>query len=205
MSERTPFYYVHPSNTLTYSSLFAGLLAAIAAKELSSWHVSGGLLALCALLDTFDGRFARRFRRNSEQSAFGVELDSLADAVVFGFIPLACMYPLLDFGGSHGIRVLWLAAAMVYLVSGLTRLGCYNIHQSKADHFLGVPTTLAALFLSALFLAGPSAPLAALALIACAFVMLAPIPIPRPRGVGMAAFVGSILLVLVLHSVEAFQ
>ena len=205
MSDRTPLYYVHASNALTYSSLLAGMLAAIAAQELSSWHVSGGLLALCALLDTFDGRFARRFRRNSDQSAFGVELDSLADAVVFGFVPVACMYPLLEFGESVGVRVFWLTAAMVYLVGALTRLGCYNLHQSKADHFLGVPTTLAALFLAALFLAEPSALVSAFALIACAFAMVASIPIPRPRGVGMAAFVGSILLVLALHCVEVFR
>lgn len=205
MSDRTPWYYVHPSNSLTYGSLLAGLLAAIAAKEISSWHVSGGLLALCALFDTFDGRFARRFRRNSDQSAFGVELDSLADAVVFGFIPVACMYPLLDFGESLGMRVFWLAAAMVYLVGALTRLGCYNLHQSQGNHFLGVPTTLAALFLSALFLAGPSAPVAAVALLACAVAMVAPIPIPRPRRAGLAAFVGSIFLVLILHCVEMFR
>ena len=205
MSAKSPWSYVHPSNALTYASLLAGLLAAIAAQELSSWHLSGGLLALAALLDTFDGRFARRFRRDGRQCAFGIELDSLADAVVFGFIPVACMAALVDFGGSVALRVTWLAAAMLYLVSALTRLGCYNLHQAKGDHFVGVPSTLAALFLSALFLTGPSAVVSAIALVGCGLLMLAPIPVPRPRGVGMAAFVASVLLVVVLHSVEVFR
>jgi CDP-diacylglycerol--serine O-phosphatidyltransferase len=201
MTEQRPSYYLHYSNALTYGSLLAGLTAVLA----SSWHLSGGLLALCALLDTFDGRFARMFRRSDEQSKFGVELDSLADAVVFGFVPIACIYPLLDFGGSLVGQVLWLAAATVYLVSALTRLGCYNLNQSKADHFLGMPTTLVALLLAALFLASPGVALSGFALVAGAVAMLAPIPIPRPRGVGMAAFVALILLILLLHSIEAIR
>ena len=205
MEKNHPLHYIHPSNALTYGSLLTGLLAALAAMEFSSWHVSGGLIAFCALLDTFDGRFARMFSRSADQAAFGVEIDSLADAAVFGVIPVVCMYPLLDFGDSPAGRLLWLAAAMVYLVSALTRLGCYNLHQSKADQFTGLPTTLAALVLSAAFLASPSPLVSAFVLVVCAIAMLAPIPIPRPRGVGLAAFVASILLVLTLHSIEVFR
>src|SRR5204863_51229 len=76
--------YFHPSNAVTYLSLLAGLLAVVTAKEWRSWSAAGGLLALSALADTLDGRFARLFRRDSDQQRFGVELDSLADAVTFG-------------------------------------------------------------------------------------------------------------------------
>ena len=205
MNKRHPLNYIHPSNALTYASLLAGVLAALAAVEFRSWHAAGGLIAFCALLDTFDGRFAGMFKRSADQSAFGVELDSLADAAVFGVIPLVCMYPLLDFSASAAIRCLWLVAAMVYLVSALTRLGCYNLHQSKADQFTGLPTTLAALFLSAVFLARPSALVSACVLVACALAMLAPIPVPRPRRVGLAIFSAFILLVLALHVVEVLR
>jgi len=50
--------YFHPSNAVTYLSLLAGLLAVVTAKEWRSWSAAGGLLALSALADTLDGRFA---------------------------------------------------------------------------------------------------------------------------------------------------
>ena len=200
-----PWSYIHVSNTLTYASLLAGLLAALAAAEFSSWNVSGGLIAFCALADTFDGRFARMFSRTADQSRFGVEIDSLTDAVVFGILPLACMVPLLDFDASPAWRVPWLIAAMLYLISALTRLGCYNLHQSAADQFTGLPTTLSGLILSAAFLARPSPLVSACVLIACAVAMLAPVQIPRPRKAGLAAFVATILMILALHSVEVFR
>lgn len=203
MNSGTPSRYLHASNALTYGSLLAGLLAVIAAAEKSSWHLSGALIASSVVLDTLDGRFARLFPRNSDQSAFGVQLDSLVDAVVFGFVPITCMYLLLDFGASVTARFCWTVAALAYVVSALTRLGCYNLHQVNEDHFVGVPTTLAALFLSTLFLASPPLVLVVLALVVCAYIMVARIAIPRPRGVTLAVFVFWITLVLALHVVGA--
>jgi len=198
-SSRYPLYYLHRSNALTYGSLLAGLLAVMAAGGSGSWNIAGGLLALCALLDTFDGKYAGRFDRSQDRKAFGIELDSLADAVVFGLVPVICIYLLTDFKGSLLMPILWLAAAMVYLVGALTRLGCYNVHQSGSDSFIGVPTTLAALALSTVFLSRPAAITSTVSLIVLALLMVAPITIPRPRGLGMAAFVASIMLVLILH------
>jgi len=199
MKERSPQYYLHSSNALTYASLLSGLLAVVAARGGGSWNIAGALLALSALLDTFDGRYAGSFPRSEDRKAFGVELDSLADAVVFGFVPIACVYLLTDFSGSVMVALLWLGAATAYLVSALTRLGCYNLHQSKADSFTGMPTTVAALVLSALFLGRPSAAASAAALVALAVLMVSSITIPRPRGAGMAAFIASIVLIVILH------
>ena len=204
MREPSPMSYFRPCNALTYGSLLAGFLAALAAASRSGWHYAGALIAFCTLLDTFDGRFARLFPRSADQQAFGCHLDSLADAVVFGFVPVICAARLIDFGAAGtGALVWWSAAAMVYLVATLTRLGCYNLHQSTSNHFVGIPTTLAALLLAALFLMRPSARVTALALAACAVAMSTPIPVPRPRGAGMAAFVLSIVLIIVLHILRA--
>jgi phosphatidylserine synthase len=73
--------YFHRSNLITYLSLLAGLLAIVSAKELGSLSVAGGLIALCALADTLDGKFARLFKRPENQKQFGVQLDSLTDAL----------------------------------------------------------------------------------------------------------------------------
>jgi CDP-diacylglycerol--serine O-phosphatidyltransferase len=199
MKRGTPIRYIHISNTLTYASLLAGLLAVITAKEFYSWHVSGALIAASVVLDTFDGRFARLFPRSDDQRAFGTQLDSLVDAVVFGAAPVICMYFLLDFGAIMIIRALWVGAALAYLICALTRLGCYNLHQTNETHFTGMPTTLAALLLSTLFLVHASPVLSGIALSVCALVMVAPLAIPRPRGVALAVFVIWITLVLSLH------
>ncbi len=203
MNNGTPLRYIHPSNILTYGSLLTGLFAVITAKELSSWHVSGALIAISVVLDTYDGRFARLFSRSNDEKAFGMQLDSLVDGVVFGFVPVTCMYLLLDFGLSTMARLLWSGAALAYLVSALTRLGCFNIHQANEGHFVGIPTTLAALVLSTLFLINESPVLSGFALGICAIAMIAPLAIPRPRGSALTVFVLWITLVLVLHLLEA--
>src|SRR5262249_60817717 len=71
--------YFHPSNAVTYLSLLAGLLAVAAAKEWQSWSAAGALLALSALADTLDGRFARLFHRDRDHDRVSTDLDSLAD------------------------------------------------------------------------------------------------------------------------------
>jgi CDP-diacylglycerol--serine O-phosphatidyltransferase len=205
MTGTAPVRYLHVSNALSYLSLLAGLLAVIAAKDLSSWHLSGALITVSVLLDTFDGRFARLFPRSSDQAVFGMELDSLVDAVVFGFVPVACLYLLLDFGTSAAVRFWWSGAAFIYLVSALTRLGCYNLLQAKEDHFVGMPTTLAALLLSTFALAGISPAVWGFALVCCACAMLAPFALPRPRGPAFVLFISWIILVFTLHVRELLR
>ena len=204
MNSPAPAGYLKPSNLVTYGSLLAGLLAVAAVKEWMSWNAAGGLIALSVLLDTFDGRFAARFRRSDDQRAFGIQLDSLADAVTFGFVPIVCLLLLPgDAGASPAARLGWYAGAILYLVGALTRLGCYNLHQAGGDRFLGVPTTLAALLLSALYLVRPAAVVSAAALGALAVAMVIPLPVPRPRGAGMVAFVIIVAAVIALHALQA--
>ncbi|MBI5444052.1 MAG: CDP-alcohol phosphatidyltransferase family protein [Deltaproteobacteria bacterium] len=199
----TPAGYLHPRNILTYGSMATGLLAVLAASELGSWHASGALLALSVLLDTFDGRFARLWPRTADERAFGVELDSLSDAVVFGFAPAVCLGLLSDFGPAALAPLVWSAAALAYLSAAVTRLGCDNLHQVGADRFVGLPTTLAGLLLSTLFLARPLPWASALVLAALAAGMLAPLPVPRARGKILVVFGLWILGVLAWHTVEA--
>jgi phosphatidylserine synthase len=82
---------LHASNLLTYASLLAGLSAIIAASWYQARSIAGMGMALIVVLDTFDGRFARRFVRTSAEREFGVQLDSLADAVNSGVVPVASL------------------------------------------------------------------------------------------------------------------
>jgi len=190
--------YFHPSNAVTYLSLLAGLLAVVTAKEWRSWSAAGGLLALSALADTLDGRFARLFRRDSDQQRFGVELDSLADAVTFGLVPVVALCLLLT-PESPGLRVAWIGAAFFYVVSALTRLGFYDLHHAQSASFVGLPTTVAGLVWSSVFLTAPSTAVTVAVLVGTGIAMVSSIPIPRPRGLGLVGFGGWAVLLLILH------
>ena len=72
----SPAWSFHRSNLLTYVSLAAGIGSVAAALQHSAAG-AGAFLALAALPDTFDGRFARLFARSRELQALGAELDSL--------------------------------------------------------------------------------------------------------------------------------
>jgi CDP-diacylglycerol--serine O-phosphatidyltransferase len=80
---QAPYRYISVCNLLSYVSLACGVCAVFAARQLASWEASGLFLALAALADTFDGKFARRFQRTDFDRSFGVQLDSLVDAVSF--------------------------------------------------------------------------------------------------------------------------
>ena len=65
---------------------------------------AGGWLAAAALLDTFDGRFARCFDRTPRQRRVGGELDSLVDVCAFGMAPVVVLESLSVQGGECRLR-----------------------------------------------------------------------------------------------------
>ena len=182
----SPLACFHPSNTLTYLSLLAGV-ASIAAAAHGSVTAGGALIALAAIADTFDGRIARRFTRSDAMQAFGAELDSLVDAAVFGAAPVICAAWLNP--PTAGLpAVLWWCCAFIYIACCVTRLGFYNLGEDVGG-FVGVPAPVAALLWSSLRLTSPAPWLEAALFLFAAAAMVAPIRIPRPSGAGLAAFV----------------
>src|SRR5207247_10603572 len=146
-----PARYIRLCNLLTYISLLCSLLAVFAAREYRSWEAAGLLLAVSALADTFDGKFALLFQRTENESEFGAQLDSLVDAVSFGIVPVVCLQSLVQFD-SASARFELLVAAFVYVLCAVTRLGYYNLHHHEQSGLIGLPTTLSGLLCSTLFL-----------------------------------------------------
>ena len=60
---RAPLHDLHISNLLTYGSL-AAAVTAVAASGMHNTAIAGCALALAAIMDAFDGGFARRFSRS---------------------------------------------------------------------------------------------------------------------------------------------
>ena len=76
------------------------------------------------------------------------------------------------------------------IICAVTRLGYYNVHHHEQSGFVGLPTTLAALLWSTLFLLHPSAPSSIAALVGIGLAMVLFFPVPRPRGVAWWAYLG---------------
>ncbi len=190
---------IHVSNLLTYTGMLAACGAAALAITAHHRAAAGAFMAVAVIADTFDGTFARLFDRTHFQSAFGVQIDSLADAVTSGFVPVIVLAS--DSApATLGANVAWWGCAFLYAVAAITRLGYYNITHGYGPSFIGLPAPFCALVVSTSLLWSPHALAAALILVGCALAMVAPIRLPRPRAIGLAVFVGWAMVLVLLHS-----
>jgi CDP-diacylglycerol---serine O-phosphatidyltransferase len=198
-----PIEDVHASNLLTYVALAAALAAVAMAVQRSSFAGAGALLAVAALADTFDGRFARRFPRTERQREVGAQLDSLVDAMAFGLAPIVVASALPGrSGGMAGLT--WWAAAFCYVLATVTRLSFYNVEQDES-RFVGVPTPAIALIWSTCLLWPVAWWAVPFVSSACAVAMVAPVIIPRPRGAARACFTLWAVSLVALHAVRMLR
>jgi 2-amino-4-hydroxy-6-hydroxymethyldihydropteridine diphosphokinase/CDP-diacylglycerol--serine O-phosphatidyltransferase len=107
--------------------------------------IASWLIMLGMFFDGVDGKIARMTGSTSE---FGMQLDSLCDAVTFGVAP-ALMVATLHMGTGHPYweRVVWFFS-VAYASCALMRLARYNVEQGKPDEkyhmeFKGVPSPAA--------------------------------------------------------------
>jgi CDP-diacylglycerol--serine O-phosphatidyltransferase len=143
-------------NLFTVSSIFCGFYAiTLCAGEASATQLYTAALAIffAIFFDAFDGRVARLTKT---QSDFGVELDSLADAVSFGVAPALLVYKWalapLGFGGVF--------ISFCFAACGTLRLARFNVIAQRkmpgsSKFFTGLPIPLAAGVLISLVIAHP--------------------------------------------------
>lgn len=137
-------------NTLTLCNLVSGCLACICAFSFNSdIGTSGGLngrqlawifVGLAAVFDFFDGAAARWLHA---PSPLGKELDSLADLVSFGVAPSLLLYNILSvWTGSW-----WIPFVALFIPAmGALRLARFNLDDSQATEFKGLPIPANAIF-----------------------------------------------------------
>jgi len=193
----SPLAAFHRANLVTYASLVSAIGAMSAAFH-GNAPAAGALIAISVMADTFDGRFARLFYRTSAEQAFGVQLDSLSDAIAFGAAPCVCVMLLAP--PDPGWRGLgWWAASAAFTACTITRLACYNLTQADGPGFVGLPAPVAALIWSSVLLLDPGAAVSSVVLLVVAAAMVVPLPIPRPAGIGLALFTAWPLIVIAAH------
>lgn len=129
--------YVLP-NAFTAAALFAAYYGIIQAMN---GHFSEAAIAVffSMLFDGMDGRVARLTHTQSE---FGVQMDSLADAVSFGIAPALIVY---EFALVEMGKIGW-AVSFVYALCALLRLARFNCNVGvvSKNYFQGLPSPAAA-------------------------------------------------------------
>ena len=102
------------------------------------------MMILAGISDAFDGPIARKINNNN--SLYGVELDSLADIICSGILPInICL--------SLGYKS-WLNTVIyiVFIMCGIIRLAYYNVNSSDKDYFEGTPITFSIILIPLIYL-----------------------------------------------------
>lgn len=141
-------------NLFTVASIFCGFYGIVTAAAANG--DSGALYRACvailfaAVFDGVDGRVARL---THTQSAFGVQMDSLADVCSFGVAPalIAWHWGLSNFGTPG------LLASFFFTACGAIRLARFNVMAARStgpsNFFVGLPIPAAAWLLVAVIIA----------------------------------------------------
>lgn len=187
---------------ITSGSVFCGVSSLILASH--ERYIPAALLVFFAVFfDVMDGRVARSL---GGSSAFGEELDSLADAISFGVAPAFLFYNVY-IGVESGI---WgTLAASFFALCGVLRLARFNVSHIPAGPFQGLPIPAGGLTLASVVVAGiPVTPLAAMwAMCFVGALMVSSFPycnakklkktnVNRARFYGIMAFVAVCFIIL---------
>ena len=197
--------YLLPS-LFTVANLFCGYACVVYATR-ADFDTAALFIGVAMVLDTLDGLIARL---TNSTSAFGVQLDSLADVVSFGMAPAILaftwgLWPLKRFG--------W-AAGFIYVTAAAMRLARFNIQTTTAAdkrHFVGLPSPAAgAVIASTVYLwpdglQEPRAALPALAMVLVpAFLMVSTIRFRSVKAIDvgwrrsyLALFLAAVVIALI--------
>ena len=134
-------------NLLTLCNLLCGAGAAVSALVWGDLQTAFLLIVASAVFDFFDGFAARLL---NQYSAIGVQLDSLADMISFGFAPAAVMMSLFAKSGSWLEWSDWMVEVGYFVPLIMTafsalRLAKFNIDDTQHTEFEGLPTPANAL------------------------------------------------------------
>ena len=154
---------------LTYLSLISGTLGIIITVT-GVGHPEIGIffLMVSGIFDSFDGTVARTKKNRTQlEKDFGIQIDSLADLICFGVLPLSIGLAQLrisgifteivkrkDYEGSFSMLIILLVIALFYVLAALIRLAYFNAtceirneeaKETGVTYYIGLPVTSSAL------------------------------------------------------------
>ena len=137
--------YLIPS-LFTVANLFCGYACVVYATR-SEFETAALFIGVAMILDTMDGFLARL---TNSSTAFGVELDSLADVVSFGLAPAILAFT----WGLWPLKRLGWAVGFLFVTAAAMRLARFNVQSTTAivsdkRYFVGMPSPAAAAVIAA--------------------------------------------------------
>jgi CDP-diacylglycerol--serine O-phosphatidyltransferase len=124
---------------LTVGNLFCGY-ACVVYSTRGDFDTAALFIGVAMVLDNLDGLIARL---TNSSTAFGVQLDSLADMVSFGLAPAVLAFT----WGLWPLKRLGWAAGFIYVAATAMRLARFNIQTTVVTdkrYFVGMPSPPAA-------------------------------------------------------------
>jgi CDP-diacylglycerol---serine O-phosphatidyltransferase len=148
-------------NMITLSSIFCGfdsIRVSATAQSQDDFYRAALLIVFAMFLDMLDGRVARMTKT---QSAFGLQIDSLADVVSFGVAPSLLVYQ----WTLHRMGTLGLVCSFLFTAMGAVRLARFNVlstgddgkPQKPSKYIVGLPIPGAAGILVSIVVANHAA------------------------------------------------
>ena len=126
------------------TNLFFGFMSVLLTFQ-GRYRLAAFWIIVAAMMDGLDGLVARATHTPSD---FGVELDSLADAVSFGLATSVLLY----FWGMEMAGPPAVFFSFIFLTAGVLRLARYNVRSrvpSDRKHYQGLTVPSAAMFMAA--------------------------------------------------------
>jgi CDP-diacylglycerol--serine O-phosphatidyltransferase len=127
------------------TNLFFGFMSVLLTFH-GRYRMAALLIIIAALMDGLDGLVARATQTPSD---FGIELDSLADAVSFGLATSLLLYYWgMEMAGPPAVFF-----SFVFLTAGVLRLARYNVRShvpGDRKHYQGLTVPSAAVFMAAI-------------------------------------------------------
>lgn len=134
---------------LTYLSLLSALVG-MALSQRGQFTAAVLCLLVCGICDAFDGIVARSKKgRTEEEKNFGIQIDSLVDAIAFGVFPaMLCRHMGLS-------SVLGSVCCFAYVLCAVIRLGFFNVLEQQRQKteggcnkfYRGLPVTSVSMLL----------------------------------------------------------
>ena len=141
--------YLLPS-MFTIGNMFCGYACIVFAMR-GEFHTAAPFIGIAFIMDALDGRIARM---TGATSAFGLQLDSLADVISFGMAPAILTFA----WGLHELGRWGWAIGFLFVAAAALRLARFNIQTTVAPdkrYFVGMPSPSAAAVPAATVFAWP--------------------------------------------------
>ncbi len=190
---------------LTYIGLIIsifGMFICFSSKD-NSISLAMSCLIIAGICDLFDGVIARKCKRTEQEKNFGIELDSLVDAIDFIALPITIFLRLQMNTWYHFMII------VVFAICGIARLAYFNItiedNSKPVKYYTGLPVTYTAMIFPIFYLLKYIMPLNIFSIIytiLIAFVAMLNIlniKIKKPKGIAYVIFPVLAVIMLVLY------